>query len=77
MKKADLEKKEKGLKAEIEREVTRLRLQNLLQECKQVEADACRLEEEQEREELLRTPRPLMIVEADSSPIGEKMASAM
>ena len=52
MKKADLEKKEKGLKAEIEREVTRLRLQNLLQDCKQVEADMQRLEKEQEREEL-------------------------
>ena len=64
MKRADLKKKKEEEAASKEKDLTRLKLQERLQECKRREEEACRLKEaKKERDELLNTPPPLVILE--------------
>ena len=65
MKQADLEKKKEEEAAAKEKEINRLKLADLFQECKKGEEEARQLKEaENERDELLNTPLPLVILEA-------------
>ena len=60
-----------------DKESTQAKLQNLCLECAQVEAEARRLEEEEERDELLKTPSPLRIEASTGEEPSTSTATAL